>query len=103
MARGMVPACRDNHPRSRKENHPKTSPDRLTEADLLLIYGLTRFPGYSMRSFRGMPAYKTVLRRLSMPKMTQAMADPFTKPASAESPPTAGTAMAGGCWLKRVG
>ena len=45
MARGMVPACRDNHPRSSKENHPKTSPDRLTEADLLrLIYGLTRFP-----------------------------------------------------------
>jgi hypothetical protein len=26
-----------------------------------------------MRSLRGMPAYKTVLRRLSMPKMTQAM------------------------------
>ena len=44
MARGMVPACRDNHPRSSKENHPKTSPDRLTEADLLgLIYGLTPF------------------------------------------------------------
>ena len=40
MARGMVPACRDNPPRASKEIHPKTTPDRLTEADLLgLIYG----------------------------------------------------------------
>jgi hypothetical protein len=31
-----------NHPRSSKENHPNTPPDRLTAAYLLgLIYGLT--------------------------------------------------------------
>jgi hypothetical protein len=44
MARGMVPACRDNRPRSSTENHRKTPPDRLTE-DYLLgpIYGLTPF------------------------------------------------------------
>jgi hypothetical protein len=38
----MVPACRDNRPRSSTENHRKTTPDRLTEASLLgPIYGLT--------------------------------------------------------------
>jgi hypothetical protein len=42
MARGMVPACRDNRPRSSKEDHRKTTPDRLTEAYLLgPIYGLS--------------------------------------------------------------
>jgi len=42
MARGTVPACRDNHPRSSTENHPNTSPDGPRAAHLLgLIYGLT--------------------------------------------------------------
>ena len=31
-----------------------------------------------MRSLRGMPTYKTMLKPLSIPQMTQAMADPFT-------------------------
>ena len=40
----MVPAWADNHPRSSKENHPNTSPVRLTAAYLRgLIYGLTPF------------------------------------------------------------
>jgi hypothetical protein len=29
MARGMVPACRDNRPRPSTEDHRKTTPDRL--------------------------------------------------------------------------
>jgi hypothetical protein len=45
MARGMVPACRDNRPMSSTGNHRKTTPDRLTEAYLPgPIYGLTPFP-----------------------------------------------------------
>src|ERR1039458_9618640 len=36
-------------------------------------------PGYSMRSLRGMPTCKTLLKQLSIPKMTQAMADPFMR------------------------
>ena len=44
MARGMVPACQDNRPRSSKENHPETAPDRRAKVELLgLIYGLTPF------------------------------------------------------------
>lgn len=44
MARGMVPACRNNRPRSGKELHRKRTPDRLTEAYLLgAISGLTPF------------------------------------------------------------
>ena len=31
-----------------------------------------------MRSLQGMPTNKTMLKRLSIPRMTQAMADPYT-------------------------
>jgi hypothetical protein len=44
MARGMVPACRDNRPSSSMENRRKTTPDRPTGAYLLgPIYGSTPF------------------------------------------------------------
>src|ERR1017187_5956767 len=43
MARGMVPAFRDNRPRSSKENHRKTTPDRPTEAFVGTNLRLTPF------------------------------------------------------------
>jgi hypothetical protein len=44
MARGMVPACPDNRPRSSTEHHRRRTPDRLAEAYLPgPIYGLTPF------------------------------------------------------------
>ena len=58
MARGMVPACRDNRPRSSTGNHRKATLDRLTEPYLLgPIYGLTPFLGFAALGLRGQAAF----------------------------------------------
>jgi len=53
-----------------------------------------------MRSLRGMPTYKTMLKRLSIPKMTQARGDPFAIWAPHPRNEPGGLAKSGGSYLR---